>query len=179
MLVLLAAPFVAHLPNDVAYGVEIVRTGLAPPWEPLALAALVVAAVALLVASTRTGRKASGFDIWPPLLGMIVLQAVMFVVYLLADPLVDNMPPTISTPGPARRAGRPHLAVRGVARARGTPARSLPKPSSAAARLLSLVLGVGGAMSGFWLILCVAAGLSVASGKAQVDGGLSGPTPTA
>ena len=55
MLVLLAVPFVAHLPNDVAYGVEIVRTGLAPPWEPLALAALVVAAVALLVASTRTG----------------------------------------------------------------------------------------------------------------------------
>ncbi len=30
LLVLLAAPFVAHLPNDVAYGVEIVRRGLAP-----------------------------------------------------------------------------------------------------------------------------------------------------
>ena len=95
MLVLLAAPFVAHLPNDMAYDVEVVRTGLAPPWAPLALAALVVAAVALLVASTRTGRRASGLDIWPPLLGMIVLQTVTFVVYLLADPLVDNMPPTI------------------------------------------------------------------------------------
>ena len=30
MLVLLAAPVAAHLPNDIAYGVEIVRTGLAP-----------------------------------------------------------------------------------------------------------------------------------------------------
>jgi preprotein translocase subunit SecY len=95
MLVLLAAPFIVHLPNDAAYGVEIVRTGLAPPWAPVALAALVVAAGALLVASTRTGRRDSGLDIWPPLLGMIVLQAVTFVVYLLADPLVDDVPPTI------------------------------------------------------------------------------------
>lgn len=47
------------------------------------------------------------------------------------------------------------------------------------ALLLSLILGVGGPMSGFWLILCVAAGLSVASGEVQMDGGLSGPTPTA
>ena len=44
---------------------------------------------------------------------------------------------------------------------------------------LSLVLGVGGPMTGPWIILCAAAGLGVASGKAQVDGGLSGPTPTA
>ena len=44
---------------------------------------------------------------------------------------------------------------------------------------LALVLGVGGPMTGPWIILCVAAGLSVASGEAQADGGLSGPTPTA
>ncbi len=47
------------------------------------------------------------------------------------------------------------------------------------ALLLFLVAGIGGPMNGCWLILCVAAGLSVASGKAQVDGGLSGPMPTA
>ena len=44
---------------------------------------------------------------------------------------------------------------------------------------LAFVLGVGGPMTGPWIILCVAAGLSVASGEAQADGGLSGPTPTA
>ena len=95
LLVLFAAPFVVHLPRDVATGVEIVRRGLAPAWAPLALAALVVAAIALLVASTRTARRDVGLDIWPPLLGTIVLQALTFVVYLLADPLVDDVPPTM------------------------------------------------------------------------------------
>jgi hypothetical protein len=95
MLVLLAAPFVAHLPNDIAYDVEIVRTGLAPLWAPLALTALVVAAVALLVASTRTARSDGCLDIWPPLLGTVVLQTLTFVVYLLADPLLGAVPPTI------------------------------------------------------------------------------------
>ena len=47
------------------------------------------------------------------------------------------------------------------------------------ALLLSLAMGVGGPMSGLWIIVCVAAGLSIASGKAQGDAGLSGPTPTA
>ena len=182
MLVLLAAPFVAHLPNDVAYGVEIVRTGLAPPWEPLALAALLVAAVALLVASTRTGRRDSGLDIWPPLLGMIVLQAVTFVVHLLADPLVDNTPLTIQLLVLlAAQGGLIWLFAAWRGRADGADAGPLAAVIlvCSGALLLSLVLGVGGAMSGFWLILCVATGLSVASVKAQVDGGLSGPTPTA
>jgi hypothetical protein len=44
---------------------------------------------------------------------------------------------------------------------------------------LAFVLGLGGPMTGPWIILCIAAGLSVANGKAQSDGGLSGPTPTA
>ena len=95
MLVLLAAPVVAHLPNDIAYDVEIVRTGLAPLWAPLALTALVVGAVALLVASTRTARSDGCLDIWPPLLGIIVLQTLTFVVYLLANPLVGAVPPMI------------------------------------------------------------------------------------
>ena len=30
LLLLFAAPFVAHLPYDAAYGIEVVRTGLAP-----------------------------------------------------------------------------------------------------------------------------------------------------
>jgi hypothetical protein len=47
------------------------------------------------------------------------------------------------------------------------------------ALILLLGLGFGGPFSGPWIILCVAAGLSLASGKAQADGGLSGPTPTA
>ena len=92
--------------------------GSRPLWAPLALAALVVGAVVLLVASTRAARSDGRLDIWPPLLGMIVLQILTFVVYLLADPLVDAVPPYNSTPGVARRAGRPYLAVRRMARAR-------------------------------------------------------------
>src|SRR5271157_183026 len=182
LLVLLAALFVAHLPNDVAYGVEIVRTGLAPAWAPLALAALVVAAVALLVASTRTARKARGLDIWPPLLGTIVLQALTFVIYLLADPLVDDMPPAIRVLVLlAAQGGLIWLFAAWRGRAHGPDAGPLGAEIfvCSGALFLSLVFGVGGPMSGCWIILCVATGLSAASGTAQADGGLSGPTPTA
>ena len=113
---------------------------------------------------------------------MIVLQTLRFAVYLVADPLVSAAPPTIRL--------LVLLAVQGglirlFAAWRGRADRANARPLGAeilvcsGALLLSLALGVGGPMSGFWLILCVAAGLSVASGKAQVDGGLSGPTPTA
>ena len=84
VLVLLAAPFVAHLPSDAGYAVEIVRTGLAPAWAPLALGALVAAAIALLVASTRRPRGDGRLDIWPPLLGTLVFQALT-VFFHLAD----------------------------------------------------------------------------------------------
>jgi SecY translocase len=182
MLLLLAAPVVAHLPNDIAYGVEIVRTGLAPAWVPLALAALVVGAVALLVASTRAAGRDGGLDIWPPLLGMTVLQWLTFVVYLLADPLVDTMPPTIRLLVQlAAQGGLIWLFAAWRGRGDGGDAGLLVAVIlvCSGALLLSFVFGIGGPMSGFWLILCVAAGLSVASGKAQADGGLSGPTPTA
>ena len=182
LLVLFAAPFVAHLPNDVAYGAEIVRTGLAPAWVPLALAALVAAAFALLIASTRTARGDSGLDIWPPLLGTIIFQALMVVVYLLADPLVDEMPSEIRLLVLlAAQGGLIWLFAAWRGRAHGADAGPLGAEIlvCSGALLLSLVLGVGGPMSGCWIILCVAAGLSVTSGKAQADGGLSGPTPTA
>ena len=181
MLVLLAAPFAAHLPNDIARGVEIVRTGLAPTWAPMALAAVFVAAAALLVVSTRTaGRWQS--DIWPPLLGMIILQAITFVVYLLADPRVGAVPPTIRLLVLlAAQGGLIWLFAAWRGRADGADAGPLGAEIlvCSGALFVSLVLGVGGPMSGSKLILCVAAGLSVASGKSQVDGGLSGPTPTA
>ena len=136
MLVLFAAPFVAHLPNDAAYGVEIVRTGLAPLWAPLALAALVVAAIALLVASTRTARRDGSLDIWPPLLGTIVLQAFTFAVYLLADPLVGDVPPTFGSwsCSPRRAASSGCLPPGAGARTGRKPARSAPKSLSAAVR---------------------------------------------
>jgi hypothetical protein len=44
---------------------------------------------------------------------------------------------------------------------------------------LSVAFGVGGLMSGAWIIICVAAGLSLIDGRAQQDGGVSGPAPTA
>jgi SecY len=182
LLVLFAAPFVVHLPVDVATGIEIVRRGLAPAWAPLALAALVVAAIVLLVVSTRTARRDGGLDIWPPLLGTIVLQALTFVVYLLADALVDDVPPTIRLLVLlAAQGGLIWLFAAWRGRAHGADAAPLGAEIlvCSGALLLSLVSGVGGPMSGCWLILCVAAGLSVCSGKAQVDGGLSGPMPTA
>ncbi|HME85823.1 MAG TPA: hypothetical protein VKG91_15065 [Roseiarcus sp.] len=139
-------------------------------------------AIALLVASTRTVRRDGGLDIWAPLLGTIVLQALTFVVYLLADPFVDDVPPTIRLLVLlAAQGGLIWLFAAWRGRADGADAGPLGAEIlvCSGALLLSLVLGVGGPMSGCWLILCVAAGLSVASGKAQVDGGLSGPTPTA
>jgi hypothetical protein len=182
LLVLFAAPFVAHLRNGVADGVKIVGTGLAPAWAPPALAALVVAAVALLVGSTMRARGSSGLDIWPPLLGTIVFQALALVIYLSAGPLVDDLPATARV--------LVLLAAQGgliwlFAAWRGRGREADPGPLGAeivvcaGALLLPLVFGVGGPMTGSWIILCVAAGLSVASGKAQADGGLSGPTPTA
>ena len=121
-------------------------------------------------------------DIWPPLLGTIVLQAFTFAVYLLADPLVGDVPPTIRLLVLlAAQGGLIWLFAAWRGRADGAEAGPLGAEIlvCSGALLLSLVLGVGGPMSGCWLILCVAAGLSVASGKAQVAGGLSGPMPTA
>ena len=127
-----------------------------------------------------TGREV--LDIWPPLLGTIVLQAFTFAVYLLADPLVGDVPPTIRLLVLlAAQGGLIWLFAAWRGRADGAEAGPLGAEIlvCSGALLLSLVLGVGGPMSGCWLILCVAAGLSVASGKAQVAGGLSGPMPTA
>ena len=185
VLVLLAAPLVAHLPSDAGYAVEIVRTGLAPAWAPLALGALVAAAIALLVASNRRPRGDGRLDIWPPLLGTLVFQALT-VFFHLAD--------TDSGNGFSAPVGALRLVVLLAAQAgliwlfavwRGRATGFSPAPLGAeilvccGALLLSLAMGVGGPMSGLWIIVCVAAGLSIASGKAQGDGGLSGPTPTA
>jgi hypothetical protein len=117
-----------------------------------------------------------------PLLGTIVFQMLTFVVYLLAEPLIDDVRPTIrllvllATQGSL-------ISLFAAWRGRADGADVSPLGAEilvcTGALLLSLVLGVGGPMSGCWLILCVAAGLSVVSAKAQADGGLSGPTPTA
>lgn len=74
LLILFAAPFVAHLLFDVNAGLESVMTGLQPDWGPLALAALVVAALALLIAATRTTGDGNRLDIWSPLIGTFVFQ---------------------------------------------------------------------------------------------------------
>ena len=118
VMVLLAAPFVAHLPGDAAYGFGIVRMGLAPAWAPLALAVLVAAAMALLVASTRPPRGDGRLDIWPPLLGTIVLQALAVFFHLADSDSGDRFSAPVganSACGPARRARRPHLALRRLA----------------------------------------------------------------
>jgi hypothetical protein len=183
------ARWVAHLPYDAAAGAEAVRTGLAPAWAPPALAALVIAAIALLVASARTPGGGRSLDIWPPLLGTIVLQALSAFT-LLADaasggmlsPLFDAIPPLIRLLLLiAAQGGLIWLFAVWRGRTRGADARPLGAEIlvCSGALFLSLAYGVGGPMSGPWIILCVAAGLGVASGKAQMDGGLSGPTPTA
>ncbi len=184
LMVLLAAPFVAHLPGDAAYGVEIVRTGLAPAWAPLALCALVVGAIALLVASTRTPRGDGGLDIWPPLLGTVVLQALA-VFFNLAQSDGGGFSPPVGAMRLlvllAAQGGLIWLFAVWRGRANGADAAPLGAEIlvCCGALLLSVAAGVGGPMSGFWIIVCVAAGLSVASGKAQADSGLSGPTPAA
>jgi len=179
LLLLFAAPFVAHLPYDAAYGVEIFRTGLAPAWVPLALAALVVAAFALLIAATRTTGADNRLDIWPPLIGTFVFQWLI-VFFHLDD---HDAPPTALWLLVLLAAQAGLIWLFASWRGRAQPTDALPLGAEilvcSGALALSLVLGAGGPMSGCWLILCVAAGLSVANGKAQVDGGLSGPTPTA
>ncbi len=179
LLLLFAAPFAAHLPYDAAYDMEVVGTGLAPAWAPLALAALVVAAFALLIAATRRAGGDDGLDIWPPLMGTFVFQWLT-VFFHLDD---HDAPPTAMwlLVLLAAQAGLIWLFASWRGRARG--ADALPLGAEilvcGGALALSLVLGIGGPMSGSWIILCVAAGLSVATGRAQADGGLSGSTPTA
>ena len=179
LLILFAAPFVAHLLHDATTGVEIVKTGLQPDWAPLALAAPVVAALALLITATRATGADSGLDIWSPLIGTFVFQWLI-VFFRLDD---HDSPPTaiwllILI---AAQAGLIWL----FAAWRGRAQRAEVAPLGAeilvcgGALALSLLLGVGGPMTGPWIILCVAAALSVANGKAQADGGLSGQTPTA
>jgi len=123
------------------------------------------------------------------LLGTIVLQALT-VVGLLADagsgglfsPLVDAMPPLLRLVVLiAAQAGLIWLFAVWRGRTSGADTRPLGAEIlvCSGALALSLVYGAGGPMTGSWIILCVAAGLSMASGRAQADGGLSGPTPTA
>jgi hypothetical protein len=179
LLILFAAPFVAHLLYDGATGVEMVRTGLQPDWGPPALAALVVAALALLVVATRTTGADNRLDIWSPLIGTFVFQ--WLIVFFHLDDQDAPLTAVWLVILIAAQAGLIWL----FAAWRGRAQRADAAPLGAeilvcgGALALSLVLGVGGPMTGPWVILCVAAGLSVASGKAQADGGLSGPTPTA
>ena len=174
---LFAAPFVVHLPSDVATGLRSSSGGSRPHGRRWA-AALVVAAIGF--SSLRAGQ--CGRRHWPPLLGTIVLQALTFVVYLLAGPFVDDVPPTIRLLVLlAAQGGLIWLFAAWRGRTDGSDAGPLVAEIliCSGALLLSLVLGIGGPLSGCWLILCVAGGSSVASGKAQVDGGRSGSTPTA
>ena len=179
LLILFAAPFVAHLLFDVAAGLVSVGTGLQPDWGPLALAALFVAALALLIAATRPTGAGARLDIWSPLMGTLVLQ--WLILFL---PLDDSDAPLTSVwllVLFAAQAGLIWLFAAWRGRAQRADALLLCAEIlvCGGALALAFVLGVGGPMTGPWIILCVAAGLSVASGKAQADGGLSGPTPTA
>jgi hypothetical protein len=179
LMLLFAAPFVAHLLYDASTGVQMVRTGLQPDWGPLPLAALVVAALALLIVATRTAGVDNRLDIWSPLIGTFVLQWLILFI-----PLDDQDAPLTAVwllILIAAQAGLIWL----FAAWRGRAQRADAVPLGAeilvcgGALALWLVLGVGGPMTGPWVILSVAAALSVANGKAQADGGLSGPTPTA
>ena len=187
LLILFAAPFVAHFPYDVANAVNFVRVGLAPAWAPEALVGLAVAAFALLVASTRMGAR--GLDIWPPLMGTIVFQ-LLAVAARLADFLSQGQVSAIDGALPPAIRLLILIAVQAALiwlfalwRGRADGADAAPLAAEilvcSGALLLYLLLGFGGPLSGCWIILTVAAGLSVASGKAQADGGLSGPAPTA
>ena len=178
LLILFAAPFVAHLLFDVAAGLESVRTGLQPDWGPLALAAL-VAALALLIATTRRTGAGDRLDIWSPLIGTFVFQWLI-VFFHLDD---SDAPPTAVWLLVLIAAQAGLIWLFAAWRGRAQRADSVPLGAEilvcGVALALALVLGVGGPMTGPWIILCVAAGFSVATGKAQSDGGLSGPTPTA
>ncbi len=189
LLILFAAPFVAHFPYDVANAFNSVRVGLVPAWAPQALVALAVAAFALLLASARRAGGARGLDIWPPLMGTIVFQflglaaqAADFLSQGQLSAVADALPPAIRL--------LVLVAVQGaliwlfaVWRGRAEGADAAPLAAEilvcSGALMLFLLLNFGGPLSGCWIILTVAAGLSLASGKAQADGGLSGPTPTA
>ncbi|MGA7198198.1 hypothetical protein, partial [Roseiarcus sp.] len=118
-------------------------------------------------------------DIWSPLVGTLVLQ--WLILFL---PLDDSDAPLTSVwllVLFAAQAGLIWLFAAWRGRAQRADALLLCAEIlvCGGALALAFVLGVGGPMTGPWIILCVAAGLSVASGKAQADGGLSGPTPTA
>jgi hypothetical protein len=190
LLLLLAATVAVPLSHDAAAAVDAVRTQFAVAWAPQAVAALVFAAVALLVASTRTARGRKGLDIWPPLMGTIAFQALTAFT-MLADvssegrisALVNVVPPLMRVLLLVAALGGLiwlFAAWRGRAEAADAGPLGTEILVCSGALFFSLALGVGGpmTMTGCWIIPCVAAGLSLASGKAQADGGLSGLTPT-
>jgi preprotein translocase subunit SecY len=177
LLILFAAPFVARLLYDAATGVEIVRTGLQPDWGPLALAALVVAPLALLIVATRTTGADNRLDIWSPLIGTLVFQ--WLIVFFHLDDQDAPLTAVWLLILIAAQAGLIWLFAAWRGRAQRADAVPLGCEILVCGGALALSPGVGGPMTGPWIILCVAAALSVANGKAQADGGLSGPTPTA
>ena len=133
LMILFAAPFVAHLLYDASTGVQMVRTGIQPDWGPLALAALVVAALALLIVATRATGVDNGLDIWSPLIGTFVLQ--WLILFIRLDDQDAPLTAVRLLSSSRRRRGSSGSSPPGADARRGlTPFRSAPKSSSAAER---------------------------------------------
>ena len=180
LLILFAAPFVAHLPAAAGDAAGLVKSGDASAWAAGSLVALVLAAVLVLVVRVWRAGGRRAVDIWPPVLGAIVLQALTTAYLVVGSPL-DDLPAAVwFLVLMAALGGLIWLFAVWRGRASGADAPPLAAEIVVClgALALALVSDIGDLMTGPWLVLCVAAGLSVASGDAQQTGGLSGPTPT-
>jgi preprotein translocase subunit SecY len=98
LLILLAAPIVAHVPHDLAYLVELGRMGAIPPSMIFLPIVLVVVAVALLVTASLVRELGTGvfaaanLDFWPPLLASSVLGPLGALAMIVLG--ASNLPPT-------------------------------------------------------------------------------------
>ncbi len=98
LLILLAAPIVARVPYDLAFLVELGRTGAISASTMFEPVVLVVVAVALLVAASLVREPGRGvlagasLDLWPPLLASSLLGPLGALAIVVLG--ASNLPPT-------------------------------------------------------------------------------------
>lgn len=175
LVVLFAAPFVVRFPIELVILVQKARIGTVGAYAPIGLLALAVAGVTALVATTRRGTAGAALDLWSPLLGGLIFQAAVVVVAVVGFAAAGHGPFVARVMGIDETGGfavalAASIAVVALRRAKvdeaaGTaiawPQLGVEIVICCVGLLIGQTLRILDAASGFVLILCVAAALSL------------------